>query len=150
MTEVSRGSPDYRPVAPVKGAGWIAFAATMLVISGGFKIFDAFWAFKYDDDVSEDVQTVVFERDPATWGWVWLIVGIVLIAAGIAVIGGSEWARWVGIIAAGVATLTFLPWIYFQPLWTVLSVALCVMVIYALATYGGSQLRDDYNEYGRA
>lgn len=129
-------SHDERVYTP-RGAGWLAFAGTVLVVSGVFKIFDALWAFKYDDDVSEEVQTVVFENDLQSWGWVWLVVGIVLVLAGIAVVSGAEWARWVGIVTAAVAAIAFLPWIYYQPLWTILSVTLAVMVIYALATYGG-------------
>ena len=64
---------------------------------------------------------------------------VVLIATGFAVVTGAEWARWVGIVAASIATITFLPWIYYQPLWTVLSVTLAVLVIYALAAHGGSR-----------
>ena len=129
-------SHDERVYTP-RAAGWLAFAGTVLVVSGVFKIFDALWAFKYDDEVSEEVQTVLFENDLQSWGWVWLVVGIVLVLAGIAVVSGAEWARWVGIVTAAVAAIAFLPWIYYQPLWTILSVALAVMVIYALATYGG-------------
>jgi hypothetical protein len=120
-----------------RGAGWLAFAAALLVISGAFKIWDALWAFKYDDDVSEEVQTVLFERDPASWGWIWLILGILLIAAGLAVVRGAQWARWFGIFAAGVAAIMYFPWIYFQPIWAMLSVSLAIAVIYALAAYGG-------------
>ena len=129
-------SHDERVYTP-RGAGWLAFAGTMLVVSGVFKIFDALWAFKYDDEVSEEVQTVLFENDLQSWGWVWLVVGVVLVLAGIAVVSGAEWARWLGIVTAAVAAIAFLPWIYYQPLWTILSVTLAVMVIYALATYGG-------------
>ncbi len=107
-----------------RAVGWLAFAGTLLVVSGVFKILDALWAFKYDDEVPEDVQTVLFENDLASWGWVWLGTGIVLIAAGIAVVSGAQWARWVGIVAASVAAMLFLPWIYYQPLWTILSVGL--------------------------
>jgi hypothetical protein len=109
----------------------------VLVVSGAFKILDALWAFKYDDEVNEEVQTVLFENDLESWGWLWLAIGIVLVAAGLAVVSGAQWARWVGIIAASVAAILFLPWIYFQPLWTILSVTLAIMVVYALATYGG-------------
>ena len=131
-------SDNRRTDWPLPGSGWLAFAAALLVTSGVFKIFDALWAFKYDDEVAEPVQTIVFENDLAAWGWVWLIVGIVLVAAGFSVVAGREWARWVGIVAATFAAIVFVPWIYFQPLWTILSVSLCVMVVYALAMYGGS------------
>ena len=129
-------SYDERVYTP-RGAGWLAFSATMLVISGVFKIFDALWAFKYDDEVSPEVQTVLFENDLESWGWVWLGVGILLVLAGIAVVSGSEVARWFGIIVAALAAMAYLPWIYYQPLWTILSVTLAVMVIYGLAAYGG-------------
>ena len=132
------GQVDYRE--PVRGAGWLAFAGTLLIVGGAFKILDALWAFKYDDELSEEVQTVVFEGDLNAWGWVWLVLGIVLIVAGIAAVSGSEWARWFGIFVATVAAIGFLPWIYYQPLWTILSVTLAMMVVYALATYGGRRL----------
>ncbi|HKE71974.1 MAG TPA: hypothetical protein VKB57_00055 [Acidimicrobiales bacterium] len=127
---------DENASAP-KGTGWISFAAALLVVSGIFKIFDALWAFKYDDEVNKEVQTVLFERDLTSWGWVWLVVGIILILAGVAVTRGSQWARWLGIVVASLAAISFLPWIYFQPLWTILSVTLAILVVYALCTYGG-------------
>jgi hypothetical protein len=135
---VSERSEDYAVAA--RGAGWLAFAGTLLIVGGVFKILDALWAFKYDDDLSAEVQTVLFEGDLTAWGWVWLGVGIVLIVAGIAVVGGSEWARWFGIVVASLAAIAFLPWIYYQPLWTILSVSLAMLVVYALATYGGRQV----------
>jgi hypothetical protein len=127
---------DTRVMTP-RAAGWLSFAAALLVVSGVFKILDALWAFKYDDDVSEEVQTVLFEHDLASWGWLWLGVGIVLVLAGFAVVSGAQWARWVGIVTASIAAILFLPWIYYQPLWTILSVTLALLVVYALAAYGG-------------
>ena len=123
-----------------KGAGWLAFAGALLVVSGAFKILDALWAWKYDDELSDPVQTVLFEGDLTSWGWVWFFVGILLLATGFAVISGAEWARWVGMIVAGLAAIAFLPWIYYQPFWTMLSVTLAILVIYALAAYGGGRV----------
>jgi hypothetical protein len=122
------------PTGPPPRNGWLAFAATVLVVSGIFKIFGALWAFKYDDELSHEVQTFLFEHDLIAWSWVWLIVGIVV---GMAVVTGSEIARYVGIFAAAVAAVTFLPWIYYKPTWTVLSVTLVILVIYGLAAHGG-------------
>ena len=126
---------------PVRGEGWLIFSGVMLLTSGVFKIFDAFWAFEFDDEVSEQVQTIVFERDLASYGWVWLVVGIVLILAGLAVMGRAQWARWLGIVVASVALITYFPWIYFQPFWTMVSMLMAFLVIYGLAVYGG---KDEY------
>jgi hypothetical protein len=124
------------PLDYARGTGWIVFAASILAIGGAFKIFDAIWAFMYDDEVAEPVQTILFEGDLTSWGWVWLTVGILLIVTGAAVATGSQWARWVGIVAASVTAIAVMPWIYFQPLWTMLSVLLMILVIYALAAHG--------------
>jgi hypothetical protein len=131
-----------------RGSGWLAFAATMMFLSGCFKVLDALWAFKYDDDVDESVQTVIFEADLAAWGWVWLVVGVALLFAAIFVVNGSESARWIGIVIAAIAAITFFPWIYYVPLWTILSVALAGLVIYALVAYGGRRSDPQEGEYG--
>ncbi len=120
-------------------AGWLAFAATILVMSGGFKVLDALWAFKFDDDIKEEMQTVLFERDPVAWGWLWLVLGLLLIAAGIAVAAGSQLARWFGVVVAGVSLLFNYVWIYFQPIWTLVSTGVLIAVLYALIVYGGRQ-----------
>jgi hypothetical protein len=121
-----------------KGTGWIMFAALVLILSGIFKIFDAFWAFKYDKDVDPNVQTVFFEHDLSSYGWLWLVIGIILLLAGFAVIRGAQWARWIGIIAAGIATIAYMSWIYFEPFWSLVSMAMTMSVIYALTVYGGT------------
>lgn len=137
MAEITEPGGDWNDAGTMQGLGWITFAATLLIVGGAFKIFDAFWAFKYDDDVPEELQTVLFENDLASWGWLWLLLGVLLIAAGLAVMRGAQWARWFGIAAAGFAAIVVFPWIYFQPLWTILSVSIALMAVYALAAYGG-------------
>ena len=147
MAVVAETDQAWAVAGTPRGAGWLAFASTMLFIVGGSKILDALWAFRYDDVRSEELQTVVFEGDLTAWGWVWLVVGIALIATAIAVVSGVQWARWVGIVVAGFSAISFFPWIYYQPLWTTLSVVLAVLVIYALAMYGGFAQSGSYRGY---
>ena len=128
---------------PRRGTGWITFAAVLLIASGAFKILDALWAFKYDDDVSERVETIVFEHDLQSWGWVWLIAGVLLVLTGIAVLQGSELGRWIGVLAGSLAVILNYPWIFVEPLWTILNVTLAIFAIYGLVAYGGSQLRQE-------
>jgi hypothetical protein len=112
------------------------FAALMLMLAGVWKILDAFWAFKYDDDISDQLQSILFEGDLSAYGWIWLLIGILLLVAGFAVLQEAEWARWVGIGAAALHALVALTWIYFQPFWSLVSVGLSVLVIYGLTLYG--------------
>ncbi len=125
-----------------RAGGWVLFAGWLLAISGVFKMFDAFWAFEYDDALSENVQTILFQQDLTSWGWLWLVVALILVAAGCAVVTGAQWARWVGIVAASLSAITSFLWIYHQPLWAMVSVALAVLVVYALAVYASPQGSD--------
>ena len=125
------------------GVGWLTFTSSLLVIMGIFKILDAIWAFKYDDEVSESVQTIVFERDLAAWEWIWLLLGILLIVAGFAVVKGMEWARWFGIVVLAVAAIANYSWIVWAPLWTLVLEGIYGAAIYGLMVYGGR--RDDFH-----
>jgi hypothetical protein len=130
---------NYQTRDEAAGAGWLLFAAAMLITAGVFRILDAFWAFKYDDEISDQVQTIVFENDLGAYGWVWLLLGILLIAAGFAIGNGAQWARWIGIIAGAVLAISSMSWIYFQPFWSFVGVTMGILVVYALSVYGGRE-----------
>jgi hypothetical protein len=129
------------PTAP-RGTGTLAFAAALLVIAGVLKIIDAVWAFQYDDDISEEAQSLLFENDPSAWGWLWLAVGTLLILAGFSVASGAQWARWVGTIAGAIACVVGYLWIFVEPFRGMVIVGLGVIVVYALVIYGGP--RDEW------
>jgi hypothetical protein len=129
-------------VRPRQGAGWLLFASVILMMAGVMRIIDALWAFDKDDEIGENLQVILFDDDLASYGWMWLIVGILLLVAGFGVLSGSELARWFGIFMAAIAAISSMLWIYEFPIWSLVSTAIAVMVIYALATYGGRDNAD--------
>lgn len=120
--------------AQPKGTGWITYSGIMLIIAGVISIVDSIWAFRYDDTLA---ALVFFEEDLAVWGWWWLIVGILLFVAGMAVFSRQQWARWVGIVAASVALINNLAWASIQPTQGLIGALVAGLVIYGLAAYGG-------------
>lgn len=118
-----------------QGEGWIIFSAIILFVAGFGRIIDGFWAFRYHDDYPA-FEAVVFDGNLNAYGWVWLILGVLFIAAAFGVLSRMQWARWFGIVVAAIGAFAALSWIYFQPLWSVIAVVLNVLVIYGLATYG--------------
>ena len=80
--------------------------------------------------------TYVFS-DLRTWGWITLILGVVCILAAGGVLAGSQWARWFGMIAAGLNGITLFSFAPGYPIWTLIIFACDILVIYALAVYGG-------------
>ena len=70
-----------------------------------------------------------------TWGWIYLIIGVVVAIAGVMVFFRAAFGVWIGIIAALVQAFFAFFWI-FSPYWpgALVIIALDLMVIYALGT----------------
>jgi hypothetical protein len=81
-------------------------------------------------------RNYLFQFDTTTWGWIHLVVGVVVGLAGLALLTGRTWARVVGIILAvpsAIANFLFIP---YYPVWSLVIIALDVFVIWALAVHG--------------
>ncbi|MCP4308361.1 MAG: hypothetical protein GY788_26470 [bacterium] len=116
-----------------KGTGWIKYSGIMLVVAGAASIVDAIWAFRYDDTL---VDLVLLDRNLAAWGWIWMILGLLLIAAGIGVMNQAQWARWTGVVLAAFAVVSNLSWAEAQPQQGLRGALLAMLVIYGLVVYG--------------
>jgi len=121
------------------GTGWLFFAGTVLGLAGLMRLVDSFWAFRYHGALPDGLQNAVLGDNLKTYGWVWLGVGIVLIAASVLILVGSQIGRWVGYAAATIGGLSAMTWMPYYPIWSLTYVAVAVMVFYALARYGGRE-----------
>ena len=119
----------------VKGAGWRFFAGTVLGIAGIMRVFDAIWAFRYNGALPDNFQDALFGRTLDTYGWIYLIVAIILLGASVGVLVGSQLSRWIGIVAGAVMAISAIWWMPYYPIWSLAYIALGVLVIYALAAY---------------
>lgn len=119
----------------MRTSGWVVFASFMLIIAGVFGIIDGLVALIHDEVylVTKD-QVVAF--DFTTWGWIHLIVGIIVTTAGVAVMSGQLWARMVGVLAATASAIAQIAFITAFPLWSVLIIGIDVLIIYGLLVHG--------------
>ena len=83
--------------------GWTAFAGIMMIMMGGWWIISGLVAI-IDDQFYIVTQEWIFRFDLTLWGWIHLILGIVILASGIGLFSGATWARIVGVILNGVKT----------------------------------------------
>jgi uncharacterized membrane protein HdeD (DUF308 family) len=118
-------------------AGWLFFASIVLICTGVMRILDAIWAWRYDGVLPDEFQEAILGDDLDTYGWLWAIVGVILILAGLALQKRSQWARWVGILAGAVLTITAIGWMPFYPVWSLVYILIGIFVIYGLAAHGG-------------
>ncbi len=116
-------------------AGGIIFAATILLMVGIFQAIAGLVAI-IDDDFYVVARNYTFELDTSAWGWIHLLLGILL-----AVVGWSLFARktWAGVAAITIAMLSAIANFFFipyYPFWAILLIALNVWVIWALTRPG--------------
>jgi hypothetical protein len=115
--------------------GWAGFAGVMLIIIGVFDIVQGLVAI-VDDNFYVVTQEWVFEFDTTTWGWIHLILGIILIASGVGIFSANVAARTVGVIAAGLAMIVNFAWLPYYPVWSTIVIAICIAIIWALTAHG--------------
>jgi hypothetical protein len=123
--------------APVSGwaiAG-LTFAATILLLVGIFQSIAGLAAI-FDDDFFVVGQNYAFDLDTTAWGWVHLILGILLILAALGLYTGQAWAVVVGIFFAVLSAVSNFFFIPYYPFWAILEIALAVWVIWALTRPG--------------
>jgi hypothetical protein len=116
--------------------GWVFFAGIMMILLGIFEAITALVALFNDKYYLVGPSGLVVSVDYTAWGWVHLFLGLVALGAGIGVIFGKTWARVVGIVFAVFSAIVNLAFIPAYPLWSMLVIALDVIVIYALAVHG--------------
>ncbi len=115
--------------------GFITFAGVMMIMTGGFQTLAGLVGV-VQDEFYVSTRNYVFELDATTWGWIHMLMGLVVVAAGFAVLAGQTWGRVVGILLALGSALTNFAFLPYYPFWSMLIIALDVFVIWALAVHG--------------
>jgi len=123
--------PDYSSWA----VGWAGFAGVMLIIIGVFDFIQGLVAI-VDDEFYVVTREWVFEFNTTAWGWIHLVLGVVLIASGIGIFSGNVAGRTVGVIVAGLAMIANFAWLPYFPIWSTIVIAICIAIIWALTAHG--------------
>ncbi|WP_327381209.1 DUF7144 family membrane protein [Streptomyces sp. NBC_01207] len=123
------------PSGDGQGAGNVGtmFAAVLLLVTGCLAIFQGIAAIA-NDDVYARIGHYVFEFDLTAWGWIHLIVGIIVVLTGVGLFAGSNLARGAGIALAGISVILNFMWLPYQPWWSIIIIAIDVFIIWALCT----------------
>jgi hypothetical protein len=115
--------------------GWTTFAALMMMLIGFWHAMAGLVAI-LDDGFYGAAREYVFRFNTTTWGWIHLIVGIIVLLAGVGLFRSAVWARTIGVIMAAVSGLVGFAWLPYFPVWGVIFIAGAVAVIWALTAHG--------------
>jgi hypothetical protein len=121
----------------VSGWAWggIAFAATMAILVGTFQVMEGLVAV-INDEFFVVARNYTFDLDVSAWGWIHLIVGIVMLVAGFGLFARSAWAGVFAIVVAALSAVSQFFFIPYYPIWAVLLIAINLWIIWSLTRPG--------------
>ena len=107
----------------------------MMIMLGAFQAFQGLVAL-FNDDFYVVGQKWTFEFDLTTWGWIHLLVGVARRGRRVLRLPGSRVGAAVGVAVAAVSAVLNFMWLPYYPIWSLLIIALDVLVIWALTVHG--------------
>ncbi|WP_328889232.1 DUF7144 family membrane protein [Streptomyces sp. NBC_00316] len=114
-------------------AGGVMFAGVLLMVDGVMAVIKGIAGIA-SDDVYARISNYTFKFDVTAWGWIHLVLGVVLLVIGWGILKGAGWARGLGIGLAALSMIVNFMWLPYEPIWAVISIAIDAFVIWALCT----------------
>ncbi|MDA3648740.1 hypothetical protein LZ318_10345 [Saccharopolyspora indica] len=112
-------------------SGWLAFAGSLILLVGIFNIIEGLTSlFRTDYFIVGESQLLVFNF--VAWGTILLVLGVLQVATGVGCMYEQAWARTTGVVLAALCAIGHLAFLAAFPLWSLLVIALSVLVIYGL------------------
>ena len=118
----------------------MVFAAAIMIMVGAFQIIAGLAAI-FDDQFFVVTRNYVFDLDATAWGWIHLLLGLLLVFAGWGIFSGATWARVTGMVLAILSAIANFFFIPYYPVWAIAIIALDVLVIWALSVWDRDQAR---------
>ena len=84
------------------------------------------------DEFFVTTPNYAFEVDVTAWGWIHLLLGLLVAFAGYALFAAKTWARVVGVTLATLSAIANFFFIPYYPFWAILMISLAVWVIWSL------------------
>lgn len=109
-------------------------AAILLAVAGILSVLQGIAAIASDEIFVTGIQ-YTYAFDVTGWGWVHLIVGVLVVLTAFALMTGATWARVTAVVLAGLSIVVNFVWLPYYPLWGIMVIALDVVVIWAVSTW---------------
>ena len=120
-----------------EGYWMIVFAVALLVTVGFFNLIDGIAAIANSHIFIANAHYVV--GDLRLWGWIALILGTLQIIAAIAILAGSQAARWFAVVVIGLNAIGQMLFIPAYPFWSLLIIAVDIVALWGLCAYGSRE-----------
>jgi hypothetical protein len=115
-------------------AGWLEFSVVLLVIAGSLNLIAGIGAIGDSKFFVRNADYVIGSLH--TWGWTAVFIGAIQILTALGIWRRNQLARWVGVLALALNSVTQLLMIPAAPFWSLAIFALDIVAIYGLIAYG--------------
>ena len=115
-------------------SGWVTFAGLLLLIGGALNVIYGIAAIGNSKFFIQDAHYVISSLK--TWGWVTLVIGLLMVLAAGSLWQGGLYGRVAGIAAASLSAISALLSIPAYPFWSLAVFALDIIIIHQIATRG--------------
>lgn len=120
---------------PTGWTGWVVFAAVLMVVAGGIWAIQGLIAVFNDNLVIFGTEGAIL-LDVTGWGWIHIILGALLVLAGILVLRGNLFGRMIAVILAMLSIIVNFVWMPVYPVWAIVIITLDVFILYAVIVHG--------------
>jgi len=120
---------------PTGWTGWVVFAAVLMVVAGGIWAIQGLIAVFNDNLVIFGTEGAIL-LDVTGWGWIHIILGALLVLAGILVLRGNMFGRIIAVILAMLSIIVNFVWMPVYPVWAIVIITLDVFILYAVIVHG--------------
>ncbi|NEW34473.1 hypothetical protein GV791_18195 [Nocardia cyriacigeorgica] len=136
---MSHSSETDSPVKQGFAAGTSIGASILLLTVGVLSILQGISAVAEDQLFVVGIE-YVYEFDTTTWGWIHIVLGIVLVISAIGLMSGTTWGRVAAVTIAALSIIANFLWLPYYPLWSILIIAMNIVVIWAVTTWDPARM----------
>ncbi|MFF9480634.1 hypothetical protein [Streptomyces sp. NPDC014733] len=130
------GMPETGRQRSTHGGDWAmhggaVFAGVALTVSGSLSVLQGATGIAKDSLFSPPGYAYRF--DLPAWGWIHLVIGVLLLTAGIGVLLGKAWGRGGGIAFAGSSLIAQFMFVPYYPVWSIIVMVFDLLIVWSLS-----------------
>jgi hypothetical protein len=131
---MTTAGPETNSTKQAWAGGTSVVAAILLLVVGLVSLLQGISAAAEDEIFVVGIE-YIYKFDTTVWGWIHIVLGVVIIVAGLGLFTGAAWARIAAVVLAALSIVANFLWIPYYPLWAILIIALDIVVIWAVTTW---------------